>query len=83
MQKENLEFKKILKTLCSKLDGINSKIAEFEIVFDAAEIIEEEREEAEKYNTEWNPYDDEDFEPESYEQYYNDDEDEDELPRGY
>ena len=47
------------------------------------DIIEEEREEAEKYNTEWNPYEDEDFETESYEEYYNDDDDENELPRGY
>jgi hypothetical protein len=41
---------------------------------DAAEILEEHMEEEEnKYNTEWNPYDDEDYEPEDYEQYGDDD----------
>ena len=42
---------------------------------DAADIIEEHMEEEEnKYNTEWNPYDDDDHQKEDYENYDNEDE---------
>ncbi len=73
---------KILQELKRQVDSIESKINEFEIIFDAADIIEEHREEEEnKYSTEWNPYEDEDF-SKGYNGYYEDDEDDD-LPRGY
>ena len=45
---------KLLEELKNKIDSIESKIQEFEIIFDAADIIEEHIEEEEnKYNTEW------------------------------
>ena len=60
-----------------KLNDISEKIKEFEIIMDAADIIEEHMDdEEEKYNTEWNPYDDEDYQPEDYEK-YEDEDDED------
>ena len=72
---------KVLQELKRQVDSIESKINEFEIIFDAADIIEEHKEEEEnKYSTEWNPYEDEDFSA-GYNGY--DDDDDDELPRGY
>ena len=42
-------------------------IQEFEIVLDAAEVLESRLdEEEERYNTEWNPEEDEDFNTEDY-----------------
>jgi len=77
------ELKKVLEILQHiqlKIDAIESKISEFEIIFDAADIIEEHREEEEnKYNTEWNPYDDEDFAVDEYEAY----DDDDDVVSGY
>lgn len=70
------EIKKFFKTFDKKLSLVLSKIQEFEVIMDAAEIIEEHmEEEEEKYNTEWNPYDDEDYVAEDYES-YEDEEDE-------
>jgi archaellum component FlaC len=70
LQKEYKDIKKLLKNIERKINLISDKIQEFEIVFDAAEIIEEEIErQMGDYNTEWSPYDDEDFEPEQYEDY--------------
>ena len=54
---------------------------EFEIIFDAAEIIEDEIDRNQGYKTEWSPYDDEDFQIEDYEHY--DDDDEDPYNNGY
>tara|TARA_Y100000401_G_C8145393_1_gene136929 strand:+ start:212 stop:517 length:306 start_codon:yes stop_codon:yes gene_type:complete len=80
LHKENKEYKKILSVIQSKIDSIESKIQEFEIIFDAADIIEEHREEEEnKYNTEWSPYEDEDF----IEEYNNYDDDDDDVVSGY
>jgi hypothetical protein len=78
LQKENKELKKILKTTERKVDLILDKIQEFEVVFDAAELIEEQIEKQNnesEYNSEWSPYDDEDFNPEDYENYDEDDDD--------
>lgn len=77
LQKENKDIKKILKNLERKIDLVLNKIQEFEVVLDAAELLEEqvEKYQESEYNTEWNPYDDEDFETEDYEDY--DDEDDD------
>lgn len=75
LQKENGELKKILKSIERKVDAIADKIQEFEIVFDAAEILEDQIEKQREYNTEWNPYDDEDFQIEDYEDYDTDDDD--------
>ena len=80
LQKENKELKKALKNIERKLNMVFDKIQDFEVVFDAAEIIEDEIERQSGYNTEWNPYDDEDFQVEDYEDY--DDEDDDVI-RGY
>ena len=64
----------ILQNIQLKIDAIESKMAEFEIIFDAADIIEEHKEDEEnKYNTEWNPYDDEDFAVDEYENFDDDD----------
>ena len=82
LQKENKELKKALKNIERKLDMVFDKIQDFEVVFDAAEIIEDEIEKQNEYNTEWNPYDDEDFQVEDYEDYDDDDEDDDVI-RGY
>ena len=81
LQKENKELKKALKNIERKLNMVFDKIQDFEVVFDAAEIIEDEIEKQNEYNTEWNPYDDEDFQVEDYED-YDDDEDGDVI-RGY
>ena len=72
--KEFSDLKKILKYMDRKLEEVSSKIQEFEIIMDAADIIEEHMEEEEnKYNTEWNPYDDDSYSPEDYEDYENGD----------
>jgi hypothetical protein len=81
LEKDNKELKRIIKNLERKINLVLDKIQEFEVVFDAAELIEDqiEKQEKEKYNTEWNPYDDEDFEPEDYD----DDEEDDDVITGY
>ena len=81
IQKELRDLKKIIKNIDSKINIVHDKIQEFEVVFDAAEIIEDELERQQEYNTEWNPYDDGDFEPEDYENY--DDNDGDDIIHGY
>jgi len=85
LQKENKELKKALKNIERKLNMVFDKIQDFEVVFDAAEIIEDEIERQSEYNTEynteWNPYDDEDFQVEDYEDY--DDDEDDDVIRGY
>lgn len=72
------DLKKLIKNLDKKVDLVLNKIQEFEVIMDAAELIEEqmeeEEEEEDKYNTEWNPYEDEDYDGEPYDNY--DDEDE-------
>tara|TARA_B100000902_G_scaffold75622_1_gene80449 strand:+ start:1049 stop:1375 length:327 start_codon:yes stop_codon:yes gene_type:complete len=86
IQKENKDLKKIVKTLERKINLILDKIQEFEVVLDAADLLEEQIEkhdQAQKeseYNTDWNPYDDEDFHIEDYENY---DDDDDDVIRGY
>jgi hypothetical protein len=72
--KEFSDIKKLLKKMDQKLGKILDKIQEFEIIMDAAEMLEEHMEDKEDYNTEWNPYEDDDFETESYENYEDDDE---------
>jgi DNA-directed RNA polymerase beta' subunit len=64
VSKEMADLKKLLKSLDKKISLILEKVQEFEIVMDAAEILEEHMEDEEdKYNTEWNPYEDnEDYE---------------------
>lgn len=75
--KEIVDIKKLFKSLDKRVSEIASKIQEFEVLMDAAELLEEQMEEEEsKYNTEWNPYDDDDYEPEDYENYDSEDNDE-------
>ena len=54
-----------------KVNQISNKIQEFEIILDTAEALEEHLEEQEQqdegYSTEWNPYEDEDYNSEGYE----------------
>ena len=79
LQKENKDIKKTIKILERKIDIIIDKIQDFEVVLDAAEILEERIAEEEiDYGQEWNPYDDEDFRPEEYENY-----DDDDIDNGY
>jgi cell division protein FtsB len=81
LEKDNKELKKIIKNLERKINLVLDKIQDFEVVFDAAELIEDQIEKQDKntYNTEWNPYDDEDFEPEDYENF----DDDDDVVTGY
>ena len=79
LQKENKELKKLIKNIEHKVNLLLDKIQEFEVVFDAAEIIEDAMDKQNEYNTEWSPYDDEDFEPEDYEDY----DDDDDVDNGY
>lgn len=72
LSKDINDIKRILKNMEKKLDLVLKKIEEFEIIMDAAEIIEEHMDdENEKYNTEWSPYDDEDYDGEDYDSYDN------------
>jgi DNA anti-recombination protein RmuC len=76
--KDMSDIKKTLKGLEKKIDLVLNKIQEFEVIMDAAELLEsqldEQDEDEDKYNEEWNPYN-EDYDSEDYEG-YNDDEDE-------
>lgn len=73
LSKDISEIKRILKSLDRKISIMTDKIQQFEIIMDAAELLEEHMEdEEEKYKTEWSPYED-DNELEDYENY--DDED--------
>jgi len=79
LKKDNKDLKKIIKILERKIDIIIDKIQDFEIVLDAAEILEERiQQDSQEYNTEWNPYEDEDFNIEDYE-----DDDDGDIPHGY
>jgi|TARA_B100001094_G_scaffold318905_1_gene363017 hypothetical protein len=70
--KDISDIKKTLKIMERRVLDIANKVQEFEIIMDAADIIEEQIEtEENKYNTDWSPYDDEDFHGE----YYSDDDD--------
>jgi chromosome segregation ATPase len=77
IQKENKDFKKVIRTLERKINILLDKIQEFEVVLDAADLLEEQIEKHDQnkkeYNTDWNPYDDEDFHIEDYENYDDDD----------
>ncbi len=67
LQKEHTDIKKTLKKIDQKISNVLDKIQEFEIVLDAAEVLESRLdEEEERYNTEWNPEEDEDFNTEDY-----------------
>ncbi len=73
-------IQKILKNLEKQMNIIINKVQEFEIVLDAAEIIEEHIEDQESqardiFNTDWTPYNDEDFGSEDYENYDDNEED--------
>lgn len=70
--KEFVDIKKLLKHIDKQLIDISRKVQEFEIILDAAELIEDQMEEKDKYNTEWNPYDDDEYEGEDYEKYEED-----------
>jgi peptidoglycan hydrolase CwlO-like protein len=77
LSKDISEIKKAIKSLDNKMSILIDKIQELEIIMDAAEILEEfQQEEQEKYNTEWNPY--QEYEAEDYDNYESDPESEDE-----
>ena len=78
--KQLYNLQKILKNLEKKVNIIINKVQEFEIVLDAAELIEEHIEDQESqakdiFNTDWTPYNDEDFQSEDYENYDDNEED--------
>ena len=63
LEKENKDLKKIIKNLEKKINLVLDKIQEFEVVFDAAELIEDqiEKQDRQEYNTEdYENYDDDD-----------------------
>lgn len=62
------DLKKLIKNIDKKMDLVLNKIQEFEIIMDAVELMEEQidDEDEDEYNTEWNPYEDEDYEGEDY-----------------
>lgn len=74
--KELSEIKRVLKSLDMKLQAVMNKIQEFEVIMDAAELIEDHmNDHDDEDNEDWNPYG-EDYEPEDYENYgYEDEED--------
>ncbi len=77
LSKDISEIKRAIKSLDSKMSILIDKIQELEVIMDAAEILEEfQQEEQEKYNTEWNPY--QEYEGEDYDDYESDPESEDE-----
>ena len=77
LSKDISEIKRAIKSLDSKMSILIDKIQELEVIMDAAEILEEfQQEEQEKYNTEWNPY--QEYEAEDYDDYESDTESEDE-----
>lgn len=77
LSKDISEIKRAIKSLDSKMSILIDKIQELEVIMDAAEILEEfQQEEQEKYNTEWNPY--QEYEAEDYDDYESDPESEDE-----
>ena len=54
IDKENRDIKKILKNLEKQIKSISDRLAEFEIIMDAAEILEDQViEEEDIYNTDW------------------------------
>ena len=69
-------MKKTMKSLDKTVSEILSKIQEFEIIMDAAAILEDGEEE-DDYETEWTPY--EDQKNEDYEDYDEDTEEEEPL----
>jgi methyl-accepting chemotaxis protein len=69
-QKSLSDIKNMITKINEEIAELTEKIQEFEIIFDAAEIIEEQAQRDEEiYGKEWNPYDDEDFTPDFYEDY--------------
>jgi|MDSZ01.3.fsa_nt_gb DNA anti-recombination protein RmuC len=81
IDKKFLSMEEVFEDLNKKINLILNKVQEFEIVLDAAEIIEEHIEDQESqakdiFNTDWTPYNDEDFQSEDYENYDDDSEDE-------
>lgn len=79
LSKDITETKKILKNLDKKISAILEKIEEFEVIIDAAEILQSKIDEDEDNDAEgWQPYND-DYQSEDYENYdyTEDDEDED------
>jgi hypothetical protein len=68
--KDIQDIKKIIKNLDKKISTILHKIEEFEVVIDAAELLQSkiDDEEEEDYDSGWRPYDNE-YEPEEYENY--------------
>jgi len=80
IDKKFLSMEEVFEDLNKKMNLILNKVQEFEIVLDAAEIIEEHIEDQESqakdiFNTDWTPYNDEDFGSEDYENYDDNEED--------
>lgn len=57
-----ISISKKIQQIDQRIEMILEKIEEFEVIMDASELLEDHIEEQRQlYNTEWDPYDDEDF----------------------
>lgn len=75
--KELSEIKRILRGLDLKIQQMASKIQEFEVIMDAAELLEDHMNDHDDEDNEgWNPYGDS-YEAEEYEDYNSDEDEED------
>ena len=65
LQKQHTDIKRTLKRIDQKISNVLDKIQEFEIVLDAAEVLEnhidDQEDKENEYDTEWNPEEDEDY----------------------
>ena len=69
ISKEFSDIRTMLKNMDTKIDTIMEKIQEFEIIMDAAELIEDQLDNHEDYDEEdWRPYD-EDYDDDDYPRY--------------
>jgi uncharacterized coiled-coil DUF342 family protein len=74
--KDLIEIKKNIKNLDHKIQDVSKRIQEFEIIMDAAELIEEQLGDTDEDDDfPWSPYSDE-YESEEYEDYDGIEEDE-------
>ena len=78
IEKGQEKLEQIFLSLDEKINTIYDKIQDFEIVLDAAEILEDQQ-----TDNDWEPYEEREFEIEDYENYDIYDDDDDEEINGY
>lgn len=70
VSKEFSDIRTMLKNMDTKIDTIMEKIQEFEIIMDAAELIEDQLDNHEDYDEEdWRPYDEDYDDDDDYPRY--------------